>query len=70
MPLAELRPPVPMLDADPDWIGPRELAAMRGGTVNAASCWIARRAREGCEVREVRSRRGRPERQIRRDLLT
>lgn len=55
---------------DTDWIGPHELAATRGSTYDAARMWIARRAREGCEVREVRSRRGRPERQIRRDLLT
>lgn len=65
--MAELRPRLPTMD---EWIGPHELAAARGSTYDAARMWIARRAREGCEVREVRSRRGRPERQILRELLT
>ncbi len=55
---------------DAEWIGPHELAALRGSTYDAARMWIRRRATEGYATREVRSRRGRPERQIRRDLLT
>lgn len=55
---------------DAEWIGPHELAAQRGSTYDAARMWIARRHREGIETREVRSRRGRPERQIARAALT
>lgn len=54
---------------DADWIGPHELAALRGSTYDAARMWIRRRASEGIETREVRSRRGRPERQIARAVL-
>lgn len=56
--------------SDAEWIGPHELAATRGSTVEAASMWIARRASEGIPTRRVRSRRGRPERQIARAALT
>jgi len=52
-----------------EWIGPHELAAMRGSSYDAARMWIARRAREGLSTREIPSRRGRPERQILRSLL-
>lgn len=55
---------------DAEWIGPHELAAQRGSTYDAARMWIARRHREGIQTREVRSRRGRPERQIARAALT
>lgn len=55
---------------DAEWIGPHELAALRGSTYDAARMWIARRALEGAPTRRVRSRRGRPERQIARAVLS
>ena len=55
---------------DADWITPSELAALRGSTPDAARKWIARRAREGAETREVRSRHGRPTRLIHRDAIS